>query len=287
MPPWSIDDQASMIVECVKAGAAGIHSHPRDPHSRYNWEVRAGKEMAPELLAAVLDKCYAEVDFIPLSHAWFPKDWVGMADADLVTPTKEMLDFGKGNKYIQGNIIPTWIYPRARRGLLSSWFTADSLKEGIAYLEENHVKPLVALEIERLSWLKESVIDAGVFKSPLHINIQEGKHGITRAMVDPMSFTHIINSVETVRKVVPGCTIGMHAGGRNWLPMTVMAIMLGVDLVRVGIEDQFWACPHKDEVLRSPLEAVKKIVDIAKALGRDIATAEEARKILGITLTSH
>jgi 3-keto-5-aminohexanoate cleavage enzyme len=57
-------------------------------------------------------------------------------------------------------------------------------------------------------------------------------------------------------------------------------------LVRVGIEDQFWAFPHKDEVIKSPWESVEKIVHIAQALGRDIATPAEAREIMGITLTN-
>jgi 3-keto-5-aminohexanoate cleavage enzyme len=88
-----------------------------------------------------------------------------------------------------------------------------------------------------------------------------------------------------VRKMVPNATIGMHAGGRNWLPVTAMAIMFGIDLVRIGIEDQFWACPHKDEVLKSPVESVQKVAAIARALGRDIATPQEAREILGMQVT--
>ena len=58
--------------------------------------------------------------------------------------------------------------------------------------------------------------------------------------------------------------------------------MLGVDLVRVGIEDQFWAYPHKDEFIKKPSESVQKVVQMARALGRDIATPSEAREILGI-----
>ena len=95
----------------------------------------------------------------------------------------------------------------------------------------------------------------------------------------------MISCIELVRKTIPDCTIGIHAGGRNWLPITVLGIMLGVDLVRVGIEDQFWACPHKDECIKKPSESVEKVVQIAKALGRDIATPNEARKILGIKVT--
>lgn len=285
MPPWSIEEQASALIECVKAGAAAIHTHPRDPSAPYSYDAPIGKAMSPELTARVLDRIYQEVDAVPLTHAWHPKDWEDLAEADFITPTKELLDIGKGNRYIQGNIVPTWIYPMVRRSLISTWFTANALREGISYLEENNIKPLIALHIDHLVWFKNNIIDAGVMKTRPHLNIQEGKHGVNRSFADPMSYLNLINSIELVKKTVPDCTIGLHAGGRNWLPMTVMGIMLGVDLVRIGIEDQFWACPHKDEFIKKPAESVEKVVQIARALGRDIATPDEAREILGIKVT--
>lgn len=285
MPPWSIEEQASAIIECVKAGAAAVHSHARDPSALYNYEASYGKAMSTELLVKVFDKVYQEVDFVPLNHAWHPKNWEDLADADFIAPTRELLDIGRGNKYIQGNVVPTWINPWVRRGLLSSWFTADALREGIAYLEENRVKPLIALHIDHLVWFKNNIVDAGVMKTRPHLNIQEGKHGVDRAFADPMSYLNLISSLDMVRRIVPECTLGIHAGGRNWLPMTVLGIMLGVDLVRVGIEDQFWAYPHKDDFINKPSEAVEKVVQIARALGKDIATTSEAREILGIKVT--
>lgn len=285
MPPWSIEDQASAIVECVKAGAAGVHSHPRDPSAPYGYEVHAGKNI-PELEAEILGRAFREVDFVTLSHAWHPKNWEGMAEADFITPTKELLNIGKGNKYIQGNVMPTWINPWCRQGLLSSWFTANSLREGIVYLEENNVKPLIALHVHNTVWFKNNVIDHGVFKTRPHLNIQDGKHGEDRSFADPASYLSLTSSIELVRKLVPDCTIGLHAGGRNWLPMTILGIMLGVDVVRIGIEDMFWSYPHKNEYIKSPVESVKRVIQIARALGRDIATVAEARQILGIKLTS-
>ena len=56
--------------------------------------------------------------------------------------------------------------------------------------------------------------------------------------------------------------------------------------MRVGIEDTYWMYPHKDEVIAASVDTVKKVVTIAKELGRPIATPEEARKILGLKLTS-
>ncbi|MFM9969704.1 MAG: 3-keto-5-aminohexanoate cleavage protein, partial [Burkholderiales bacterium] len=41
---------------------------------------------------------------------------------------------------------------------------------------------------------------------------------------------------------------------------------------------------HRDEKLTTPAEAVKMIVEAAHILGRQIATPDEARKIMGISL---
>lgn len=286
MPPRSIEEQVSSIVECVRAGAAGVHSHPRDPNDKYRYVSHSARAEAVELKKKILDKVYQKVDFVPLSHAFHPKNWEDLAETDFITPVKELLDLGRGNKYIQGSVMIGAPGPNTRKGLLSTWFTANSLREGIAFLEENNIKPLIACHVDQLVWFKENVIDAGVMKTRPHLNIQDGKHGLNRVFTDPMSYINIINSIELVKKLVPDSTIGLHIGGRNWLPMTVLGIMLGVDLVRIGIEDQFWAYPHKDEFIKNPAESVAKVVQIARGLGREIATPDEARKILGIKLTS-
>ena len=285
IPPTSMEEQVAEIIACVKAGAAAIHTHPRDPSAPRRFQARVGKARAARVLAEILDGVYQKVDVVPLNHAWHPKNWEDLADADFITPTKELLDLGKGNKYIQGNIVPTWVNPRSRRGLLSSWFSVDAIKEGIPYLEKNNVKPLIALHVDHFMWFKENILDAGILRTRPHFNIQEGKHGVNRSFADPASHLNLIATIEAVRKSVPDCTIGIHAGGRNWLPMTVLAIMLGVDLVRVGIEDQFWAYPHKNEFIKRPVESVERVAAIAKSLGRDIATPDQAREILGIKLT--
>ena len=71
-------------------------------------------------------------------------------------------------------------------------------------------------------------------------------------------------------------------GHRNWLPMLTFAIMLGADIVRVGKEDAIYKYPHKDDLITSNADVVETIATIARALGREIATPEEAREILGL-----
>ncbi|MBI4331027.1 MAG: 3-keto-5-aminohexanoate cleavage protein [Chloroflexi bacterium] len=286
MPPLSVEEQAASIVECVRAGAAAIHCHQRDPSAPYNYDTNAFKSMRPELLAEIFETAYREVDFVPLNHAWYPRDWQEMEDTDYVTPTRKLLELGKGNRYIQGNVIMALAGTYRRKGFLSSFHSARSMVEGIAFLEENHVKPLVACHVDYLTWFKNSVMDAGVFKTRLHMNIEDGKHNVDRIFADPESYLNIVSSLELVKKLVPDCTIGLQTGGRNWLPTTIFGIMLGADLVRIGIEDQFWAYPHRDEIVKNPADSVRKVVQIARMLGREIATSDEARQILGIKVTS-
>ncbi len=69
------------------------------------------------------------------------------------------------------------------------------------------------------------------------------------------------------------------------MPITMTAILAGVDFVRVGIEDIYWMYPHQDEVIQNNLDAVRKITDFCKLIGRRIAGVDEARKIMGIKKT--
>ena len=70
--------------------------------------------------------------------------------------------------------------------------------------------------------------------------------------------------------------VGLSAGGRNWLAITAFAILMGVDFVRVGMEDQLHMYPHIDELIERNADAVKKIATIARELGRKIGTPKEA-----------
>lgn len=135
---------------------------------------------------------------------------------------------------------------------------------------------------------KRFVFDQGVGNWKPHIlNVQIGKHEATANNKDPWSYLQLITSMNMIKENMPESAIGVYAGGRNWLPMIVMGIMMGANIVRVGIEDCYWLYPHKDEIIKKNADVVKMTVDIANLLGRKVVTdVEEARKILGIKLTS-
>jgi uncharacterized protein (DUF849 family) len=119
------------------------------------------------------------------------------------------------------------------------------------------------------------------------MNIQLGKHDATAVNQDPWSYLQLIAAINTVRANIPGCLIGIYLASRNWLPMVVMGILRGADIVRVGIEDRYWMYPHRDDVIKNNADIVKMTVEMARMLGRRVVSdAEEARELLGIKLTS-
>lgn len=130
------------------------------------------------------------------------------------------------------------------------------------------------------------LFDSGVSTwKPYVINIHCGKHTDEQIDVDPWGQLQIIKDIEFIRHEMSGACTGVCAGGRNWLPISTQGIMQGCDIVRTGIEDQYWLWPHRDEISTSASQTTELVVTIAKTLGRGIATPAEAREILGMKLT--
>jgi len=69
------------------------------------------------------------------------------------------------------------------------------------------------------------------------------------------------------------------ASGRYEMEMGTLAIMMGGH-VRVGMEDNIFI--ERGVLAKSNAELVAKVVRIAKELGREIASSDEARLLLGL-----
>jgi uncharacterized protein (DUF849 family) len=67
--------------------------------------------------------------------------------------------------------------------------------------------------------------------------------------------------------------------GLGEFPMVTQCLLLGGHL-RVGMEDNIYVA--KGVLARSNEELVEKAAQIVKLLGKEVATADEAREILGI-----
>ena len=121
---------------------------------------------------------------------------------------------------------------------------------------------------------------------PYWIAIQEGKHSDDRIFGDPWSYLEVIASIGLVRDALgEDAFIGIHPAGRNWLVAAATALLCGAELVRVGIEDQFYLYPHRDDISHKASDSTELIVRLIRALGREVATVDEARERTGVKLT--
>ncbi len=272
--PVSIEDQVQETIDSIRAGAVAVHMHPRDP--------KTGNAQAnPKLLARILGQVFDEVgDYVTLSHTWAAREQV-----DYIDETDELLQLGQGNKYCQGSVV-------LRAGHLSATGTfhpAQNVIDGVRWLEEHDIKPIFQLYDTYVMWdFKHKLLDTGVAKKrPYIFNLHLGKHHAHTIHQDPWSYLQLITNYNMVLATEPDSIVGVYPGGRNWLPIVVMGLLMGTQLIRVGIEDCYWVYPHKDEIIRKNSEMVALVRGIAERLGRRVVTdPDEARAILGLKLTS-
>lgn len=272
--PITIEDQVKEISESIEAGAIAVHIHPRDPESGL-------AQVNPQLLVKVMDPVFDRVgDCVTLNHTWTAEE-----EADYVSETEKLLEIGKGNKYCQGSVV----LPVGFLSSTGAYHSREKVYDGIKWLEENGVKPIYQLYDTYVIWnLKQNVLDKDISKwKPYVFNLHLGKHHSHAIHTDPWAHMQLITNFNMVRETAPESIIGVYPGGRNWLPVLTMGLLLGAQLVRVGVEDCYWLYPHKDELIPKNSDVVKMAVDLCNILGRRVVTdANEAREILGMKLTS-
>ena len=123
---------------------------------------------------------------------------------------------------------------------------------------ENHIKPeYECFEIGHL----DTVVNMA----------NKGVSGCTPATVGNLDYL--------VKQIPAGSTWTVTGVGRGAWPMVAAGIVMGGN-VRVGFEDNIYL--EKGHKAASNGELVEKVVRLAKELGREIATPDEARKILSL-----
>ena len=95
----------------------------------------------------------------------------------------------------------------------------------------------------------------------------------------PPSIDNLLFLYNTARSTIGDFAWSVCAAGRHQIRMCTSALVMGGN-VRVGLEDSMYL--EKGRMAKSNAEQVEKIVRIAKELGVEPATPEEARGILGL-----
>lgn len=268
--PCSLDAQAETIVEAAELGCAASHIHPRDPADCLGTDD-------VDLLAAIYDRIFEHTDVVSVQHAW---QLTPDGSIDYVENAAKTLAAADGsNEYIQASIVlwpPFDSYPDRY---------TERMAEGVAFYREHDITPIhkvrSAYDTRRLE--RDLAATGLLDEDPLCVFHDMGHPFGWPLEQDPWMPTQMVTNLEQTKQRFPDDTvIGVCSGGRNWLPITMEAILRGVDYVRIGIEDFYWMYPHRDEVIRSNREIVEKIVTFCDLIGREIATPDQAREILGV-----
>jgi 3-keto-5-aminohexanoate cleavage enzyme len=94
----------------------------------------------------------------------------------------------------------------------------------------------------------------------------------------PATAKQLMYISEEGKKMFPNAKWQALGIGKDEFPMITMAMLLGADSVRVGLEDNIYI--SHGELAKSNAELVEKAVRIARELDFEIATVEEAREML-------
>jgi uncharacterized protein (DUF849 family) len=145
------------------------------------------------------------------------------------------------------------------------------------YLEtfyKNQTKPEFEIydvgQINNLNFL----LERGIFQRPVYLQFVMGILGGI-----PSSVENLVFLVETARKTIGDFQWSVGVAGKDQFRIGTVALAMGGN-VRVGLEDNLWL--EKGIKARSNAEQVSKIVRIARELGIEPATPDEARRMLGL-----
>ena len=137
-------------------------------------------------------------------------------------------------------------------------------------MKDNNIKP--EIEIFDTAMINNAVIlhKKGILKGPLHFNLVMNVPG--SLLATPKNLMFLIDSLPK------DSTFTVSGVGRSQVQMLTMAIALGGH-VRTGIEDTIY---YEKGVLATNEMLVKRVVNIAKAIGRKIASVDEAKTLLNL-----
>lgn len=138
-------------------------------------------------------------------------------------------------------------------------------------MQENGVKPEMEVFERGMIETAKRLVKKGLAEAPLHFDFVLGVPGACPGELDDL--------MQMIRAIPEGSTWTVAGVGRYELPLAVHGILLGGH-VRVGFEDNVYY--KKGEKASSNAQLVARIKRLAEELGREVATPDEAREILGL-----
>ncbi len=258
--PEQPDEIVDHGVAAWRAGAAILHIHAREPDG--------SSTMDPDIFGEIHARlCSATDAIIQLTTGGSPRLSVAeRLNTVLLAPEMCSLNMGLMNFFIRGEQV---FFANHR----------SDIEHFAREMRARDVKP--EFEVYSSAMLEEvaHLLSLNLLEPPFAINLvlhtptQGGQRGTPQNLLDMVGRLRDLGvPPETMRVTVSSM-------GRTQLPLTTIGLAMGLN-VRVGLEDNVYF--RRGELARDNAELVARTVRIARELGREPASPEQARQMLGL-----
>jgi len=253
--PEQPDEIAQSALACFNEGAAICHIHARDK----NGENTADVNIFKDIHSRIREKCNLIIqDSTGGGPNLTQEERIHCLDA---APEMASLNMGSLMR-ISGPY----------KGI--AW---SNMPHEIAYyvdqMADKGIKPEMEVYNHAMVTEVDRLIKAGRVKKPYYINVVLGMKYQGAEPADPDTLFSIVSRLP--QDSIFNCT----GVGSAQTRMITLSMILG-GCVRVGLEDNIYY--QKGELAQSNAQLVARVVRIARELGKEPATPDEAREILGL-----
>ncbi|MFT3882733.1 MAG: 3-keto-5-aminohexanoate cleavage protein [Gemmatales bacterium] len=239
---------------CRSAGASILHIHARNDDESPAWE----KEIYAEIIGGIRDACPDLIISASTSgrkYGAFEQRSDVLNLEDELKPDFGSLTLGSMNFATQPSIN-----------------SPEMIRASAETMRDRGIVP--ELEIFYVGMLEYGhyLIKKGILVKPFYVNILLGSLGTLGASAE--------NLVSVVRALPAGAVWAATGIGRSQFMVNNLAIAMGGH-VRVGLEDSLYYDSAKTR-LATNFGLIERLVNVARSMERDIASPDEARKIIGM-----
>jgi uncharacterized protein (DUF849 family) len=270
--PQQIVDEA---VGAYEAGAAVCHIHARNPETGV---PVPDVNLMKEIITKIKSRCNIVICITTGGG-------LGMTTEQRVAPVTlyqpELASFNAGSiNFALFPVIPRykeWKFEWEKQylGMTEDFIFANtfkSMKEYCAKFNEVGTKPEFEIYDSGMVNNVAFMIQAGYIKKPVYIQFVMGVLGGITPSPENLMFL-----VDYAKRQIGDFEFSVCVAGRAQFPICTQSLLIGGN-VRVGLEDNVYL--EKGRMAKSNAEQVAKIARIARELGIEPATPDEARKIL-------
>lgn len=248
--PYTVEEMVREAKSAYDAGASIIHLHvreddgtPTQSKARFEVIMKAIKQVCPDVIIQ------------PSTGGA-----VGMSNDERLQPVElcpEMATLDCGTCNFGGDDIFV--------------NTENTIIEFAERMNKKNIKPECEVFDKGMIDMAVRLAKKGYINKPMHFNFVMGVNGGISGTLRDLLF---------MKESIPeGSTFTVSGVGKCQIEMATASILLGGH-VRVGFEDNVYM--SKGVPLKSNGEMVERVATIAKLTGREIASPDEARKILGL-----